>query len=101
MIVSLPYTLFSEKDEMYCLTSQFRRSSISITANIAEGFAKRSNLDKIRILNIAQGSLEETRYYIILANDLEYGYDQNLEELAEEVSKLLHAYIKAIEARTK
>jgi four helix bundle protein len=50
------------KEEVYCLTSQFRRSATSIAANIAEGFKKKGNADKVRFLNIAQGSLSETEY---------------------------------------
>ncbi len=61
------------KTETYGLTSQLRRATVSVPANIAEGFRKRGLADKIRFLNIAQGSLEESRYYLILANDLEYG----------------------------
>src|SRR2546427_4225029 len=59
--------------EIYSLTSQFRRAAISTPANIAEGFKKRSRADKCRFFNIAQGSLEECRYYLILARDLGYG----------------------------
>jgi four helix bundle protein len=93
------YTLTKNfpKEERYCLTSQFRRASISIAANISEGYTKRTKPDKIRMLNIAQGSLEECRYYIVLAQDLGFGYDKKLEALSEEVSRLLNAYIKAIE----
>jgi len=58
------------KDELYGLTSQFRRAAVSIPANIAEGFGKQSKPEKARFLNIAEGSLEECRYYLILANDL-------------------------------
>ena len=86
------------KEEIYSLTSQFRRAAISIAANIAEGFAKRTKPDKIRILNISQGSLEECRYYLLLSQDLGYKTDKKLEDLSEEVSKLLNAYIKAIES---
>lgn len=82
--------------ERYGLTSQFRRSAISIAANIAEGFKKNGRTDKARFLNIAQGSLEETRYYLILIRDLEYGETNNLMIQLEEVSKLLHAYTKSI-----
>ncbi len=60
-------------EEKYGLTFQCRRSAVSIAANIAEGFRKRGKADKIRFLNITQGSLEESRYYLILANDLKYG----------------------------
>ena len=86
------------KEERYGLTSQFRRAGVSIAANIAEGFAKRSNRDKIRMLNIAQGSLEECRYYIILSKDLSYGYHQPLEALSAEISKILTACIKSLES---
>ena len=48
------------------LVSQLRRAVISIPANIAEGFKKRGNPDKARFYNIAQGSIEECRYYLIL-----------------------------------
>lgn len=60
------------KSEMYGLTSQFRRAAVSIPANIAEGFRKRGDADKLRFFNIAQGSLEESRYYLILTRDLGY-----------------------------
>jgi four helix bundle protein len=58
---------FSEnfpKTELYGLTSQFRRAAISIPANIAEGFKKKHKTDKARYMNIAQGSIEECRYYL-------------------------------------
>ena len=59
------------KTETYGLMSQLRRASVSVPANIAEGFKKKSLADKVRFLNIAQGSLEECRYYLILASDQE------------------------------
>lgn len=82
--------------EMYGLTSQLRRAVVSVAANIAEGFKKTGKRDKIRFLNVAQGSLEECRYYLILAKDLKYGENKNLDEKAEDVSKLIEAYSKAI-----
>ena len=84
------------KEELYCLTSQLRRSAISIPANIAEGFKKKGKADKNRYFNIAQGSLEESRYYLILANELGYGNSSNLLSLIQEVSKLLEAYSNSI-----
>jgi four helix bundle protein len=83
--------------ERYGLTQQFRKAAVSIPANIAEGFKRRGRGDKARFLNIAQGSLEECRYYIILARDLGYLPDSEPSELVlEEVSKLLVAYGRAI-----
>jgi four helix bundle protein len=84
------------KSELYGLTSQLRRSAVSIPANIAEGFKKKTQPDKARYLNIAQGSLEESRYYLILAKDLDYGDNLRLKNQLEEVSKLLEAYLASI-----
>ncbi len=84
------------KNEIYGLTSQLRRSAVSIPANIAEGFKKKSRPDKARYLNIAQGSLEESRYYLILSKDLNYGDNLQLKNQLEEVSKLLQAYLSSI-----
>jgi len=90
------YSELFPRKEMFGLTSQLRRAGISIPANIAEGFKKKGKLDKLRFLNIAQGSLEECRYYLILSHDLIYMDSTILQEKLEEVSKLLDAYCKAI-----
>lgn len=87
--------------EIYSLTSQLRRASISIPANIAEGFKKSGDADKARFLNIAQGSLEEVRYYLILAEDLNYGKREDLLAQLDEVGRLLFAYRKAITSKFK
>ena len=84
------------RKETYGLTAQLRRAAVSIPANIAEGFKKRGRADKVRFLNIAQGSLEECRYYLILARDLNYGDTTQLKSQLEEVSKLLEAYAAKI-----
>ena len=84
------------KYEIYGLSSQFRRAAVSIAANIAEGFRKRSKADKIRFLNIAQGSVEECRYYLILTKDLAYGDIYEMKFILQEVSKLLEAYSRGI-----
>ncbi len=95
------YRLTSEfpKSEQFGLTSQFRRSAVSIPANIAEGYKKKGKPDKLRFFNIAQGSLEECRYYIILSRDLNYISDKDAKELTSElieVSVLLNSYCNAI-----
>lgn len=90
------YTSSFPKEEIYGLTSQFRRAAVSVPSNIAEGFKKKGKADKNRFLNIAQGSLEESRYYLILANDLGYGDISILMRYLEEVSKLLMAYTNTI-----
>jgi len=84
------------KTEMYGLSAQFRRAAVSIPANIAEGFKKKGKQDKYRFMNIAQGSVEECRYYLILSADLGYGDTSELMGQLEEVSKLLEAYSKSI-----
>ncbi len=73
-----------------------RRAAVSIPANIAEGFGKRSRAEKARFLNIAEGSLEESRYYLILAHDLGYGQSDTLIAMLEETSRLLSAYARTI-----
>jgi four helix bundle protein len=84
------------RSEIYSLSSQLRRAAVSIPANIAEGFKKRGRADKVRFLNIAQGSWEECRYYLILAKDLNYGEITQLNFQLEEVSKLLGSYATQI-----
>jgi four helix bundle protein len=87
------------KSEVYGLSSQFRRAAFSIPANIAEGFKKRGKADKLRFYNIAQGSLEECQYYLILAHDLKYADTAALTERLNEVARLLEGYAAALEAR--
>jgi four helix bundle protein len=94
------YTARFPREEMYCLASQLRRAAISIPANIAEGFKKNGKADKLRFYNIAQGSLEECRYYLILATDLKYGDTTSFMNLLEEVSRLLEAYMLGLKRST-
>jgi four helix bundle protein len=57
------------KHETYGLTSQMRRAAVSLPANIAEGFRKRGKADQARFMNTAEGSVEESHYCLILAQD--------------------------------
>jgi four helix bundle protein len=84
------------KQETYGLSLQLRRAAVSIPANIAEGFRRRGKADKARFMNMAEGSVEECRYYLILAKDLGYGEIETLAISLEEVSRLLNAYAAAI-----
>lgn len=90
------YTESFPEREKYGLAHQLRRAAISIPANIAEGFGKRSQAEKARFLNIAEGSVEGCRYYLILSQDLGYGQNQSLMSTLEEASKILNAYARAI-----
>ena len=89
------------KEELFALVSQVRRFSTSVAANIAEGFKKKGTKDKLRFLNISQGSLSETEYYFILAKDLRYMETDDLINRASEVGRLLEAYMKAIRINDK
>ena len=86
--------------ERFGLGSQFQRAAVSIAANIAEGYKKIGRADKLRLMNIAQGSLEECRYYIILSKDLGYIKEKTAEEMTYEIyqtSRFLNAYCKGIQ----
>lgn len=88
------------KEELFGLASQLRRAAVSIPANISEGFRRRGKPDKIRFLNIAQASLEEARYYLILSRDLNYANTSQHFDSLEETSKLLNSYKRAIQKAT-
>jgi len=84
-------------EENYSLASQMRRSAISIPANMAEGFKKRSLRDKANFYNIAQGSLEKLRYYAILSKDLNYlNETKDLLERTAEIGRMLNGLISSL-----
>ena len=91
-------------DERFGLTSQFRRAAVSIAANIAEGYKRIGRDDKLRFFNYAQGSLEECRCYIILAQDINYISSDEKDSLIQEIedtSRLLNSYSQAMVQRKK
>jgi len=83
-------------DERYGLASQIRRDAVSVAANIAEGFSKRGKPDKAQFFNIAQGSLEEVHYYLILGSDLDYAVCNKLADQYREVARLLNGYTRTL-----
>lgn len=83
--------------EKFGLIPQMRRSAVSVAANIVEGFKRRGVKDKINFYNIAQSSLSELEYYIVLAKDLRYIKDDDKTlNLIEEISKMLNGLITVI-----
>lgn len=89
------------KSELYGITSQLRRSSASIAANITEGYKRKSNKDFSHFLNISDSSLEETKYFILLSLDLGYlnklQYD-NLIKASEEIGKMLFGFQRKLKS---
>lgn len=85
------------REEVFGLTSQLRRSAVSIVANVVEGYKRKGAKEKLRFLNISQASLEESRYFLELARDLKYCDDPPILDQIEEVSRLLNAYRRSIE----
>jgi four helix bundle protein len=87
------------REEMYGLTSQLRRASASIGANIAEGCGRRSDGEMCRFLQIARGSASEAEYHLLLAKDLhllaEEDY-QNLTRKADELQRMLTGLIQSV-----
>lgn len=86
------------KEEIFGITSQIKRSAASVSANIAEGFGRNTQKDKLQFYHIAYGSLLETKNFLYLANKLKYIDTDKLELALAQVTscqKLLNAYIRA------
>jgi four helix bundle protein len=89
------------KDEMYGLTSQLRRSAVSIPANIAEGCARGSGAELRHFLQIAMGSASEVEYYVLLAHELDYLDGSQYEILSSkvtEVKRMLSSFVQKLRA---
>jgi four helix bundle protein len=85
------------KDELFALTSQIRRSAISIPSNISEGAARESNKEFLRFLFISQGSLSELDTQLLIANNLKFLSEEDYVMLADKlisIRKMLAGLIK-------
>ncbi len=91
------------REEMYGLTSQMRRASASIGANIAEGSCRKGDVDFARFLQIATGSASELEYHLLLARDLKLLQAQEYQRLTcqtEEVKRMLASLMKKLRAES-
>lgn len=88
------------REEQFGLISQLRRAAVSIPSNIVEGKARGSNKEYKRFLLMARGSLEELKYQLLLAKDLQYInemiYEDTLNE-AKVIGRMLHGLLQSIE----
>ena len=92
------------KEEKFGLTSQIRRAAISVASNIVEGFRRRTLKDSLHFYNIADGSLEEVKYQLLLSLDLKFinrNDFNNALNLAEATSKMLFFWIKSQKSKSK
>ena len=101
-LVTDVYTLTKSfpKEDMYGLTSQMRRSAISIPSNIAEGQSKRSTKDYIRFLNIAYGSCAELETQLCISQNLNYAASEQILALSDkgsEISRMINGLINSLE----
>jgi four helix bundle protein len=88
------------KEELYGVVSQLRRAASSITANIAEGFARYHYKDKVRFYHQARGSAAEVQNFLLLSRDLNYINSETCEELgnqSKQVMQLINGLIRSIE----
>lgn len=87
-------------EEMYALTSQIKRASVSISSNIAEGYGRKTDKSFSHFLDISRGSLYELETQLIIANELEFVKDNILFDeimnLIEEESKMINAFSKSL-----
>lgn len=90
------------QEEVFGLTSQIRRSAVSIPSNISEGYGREGLKDYLRFLNIAMASLFELQTQLEIAYNLEYIKKEkfdNLYELSREIERMLSSFIRTIKSR--
>jgi four helix bundle protein len=88
--------------EKYGVVSQVRRSAASIPANIAEGFGRRTTKELIQFLANANGSLEETRYFLFLGRDLGYLNDEEFQQMdvdCSAIAQMIAALVRSLKSR--
>ncbi len=103
LVVSI-YTMTKKfpSDEVFGLTNQLRRASISISSNIAEGFGRDSNVDKLRFYVMARGSANEVQSQLYAAKEIGYAVGEEYEKClqnADEAQRIIHGLIKATKER--
>ena len=103
-LVVLVYRLSAEfpRDEIYGLTAQIRRASVSVPSNIAEGYGRATRKEYVQFLSIAQGSLKELETQAILAERLSYATSEQVERLlsdSERLGKMLGSLIRSLRAK--
>ena len=90
----------SPRDEIYGLTSQLRRASLSVPTNIVEGFAKKGDKELARFINFSLGSLAEVEYLLDFSRRLGYLHEEDyyrIDTLRDHVGKLLWNFYKKLE----
>uniref|UniRef100_A0A7C4M1X5 Four helix bundle protein n=1 Tax=candidate division CPR3 bacterium TaxID=2268181 RepID=A0A7C4M1X5_UNCC3 len=87
------------KNELFCLTSQIRKASVSVTSNLAEGFGRSSYKEKIYFYNISMGSVIEIQNQLLISSDLKYISKEDFLFIGEKtikIHKMINALIKKI-----
>jgi len=90
------------RSEQFGIVSQLRRSAASVSANIAEGFGRRTTKELLRCLQISRGELEETRYFMILSRDLKHISPAEFESInnrCDSVGQLINALGRSLKNR--
>lgn len=90
------------RSEQFGIVSQLRRAAYSIPANIAEGFGRKSTKELLQFLSVANGSLEELRYFLVLSRDLRYLSPTDLQRLEldlKAIAQMMEALARSLRAR--